>query len=74
VDIRKKFDADVFVIATAITEKAIREEGTFPCEVYVVTNERAKLPGKVAIPDACTARNVPCTDLTGWFVLEDWGV
>lgn len=74
VDIRKKFDADSFVIATAIAEKEARATGMFPCEVYVVTNERRKLPGKVAIPDACDALTVKVTDLTGWFVLERWGV
>jgi hypothetical protein len=74
VDIRKKFDADSFVIATAIAEKAARATGMFPCEVYVITNERRKLPGKVAIPDACDALKVRCRDLTGWFELEDWGV
>jgi hypothetical protein len=74
VDIRKKFDADAFVIATAIAEKAARATGIFPCEVYVVTNERRKFPGKVAIPDACDVRGVKVTDLTGWFMFEGWGV
>jgi hypothetical protein len=65
-------DADSYVIASAIIEKAARAKGMFPCEVVVVTMEKNKLPGKVTIRDACKARNVECVNLAEWFEMEGW--
>lgn len=71
VDTRKKdFDADAYLVATAIAEQTSRATGMFPCEVIVVTGERAKLPGKVAIPDACAKRGIRSITLTEWFEME----
>jgi len=64
-------DADAFVIATAIVEKAERAKGMFACEVVVVTREKNKLPGKTSIRDACNARKVQCLNLEEWFDAED---
>jgi predicted nucleic acid-binding protein len=63
-------DADAFVIATAIIEKETRAQGTFPCEVVVVTMEKNKMPGKVTIRDACDARGVACANLAEWFQMD----
>lgn len=71
VDPRKKFDADAFVVATAVVEKAERAGKMFEGEVIVVSNERSKLPSKVSIRDASNIEGFECLNLTEWFELED---
>lgn len=72
VDTTKKgaCDADAYIIATAIVERAERAKGMFPCEVVVVTQEKNKLPGKTSIRDACNKRKVECRNLREWFEME----
>jgi Domain of unknown function (DUF4411) len=71
VDRRKKIDADAFVVATALVEKADRALRMFEGEVIVVSEERSKLPSKVSIRDASNLEGIRCLNLNEWFEEED---
>lgn len=64
--------ADPFVVAVAIEERERADAGLWPREVVVVTNETSRLPGRVAIPDACAGYGIRSVDMYGWFSAEGW--
>lgn len=66
--------ADPFLIFLALDQRE-RQRATLwasSTPVVVVTQERRKRPGKVAIPDACDDYELGVTNLQGLFESEGW--
>jgi hypothetical protein len=64
--------ADPYVIALALHERDRQRATLWECPVIIVTQERRKRPGKVAIPDACDDYGLTATNLQGLFDSEGW--
>lgn len=64
--------ADPYLIALGLYERERQQGMLWESQVVLVTQERRRRPGRVAIPDACDDYGLDVTNLQGLFDSEDW--